>query len=319
LSSVHVCQICPETMVSTTTDWSLPLSVEAYAVCPPIFDMFLAFGAVFFALWVVEFALRPILGPVLARLLDIPFLRDEKECIKLARCIMSLLAMVWFTLDGWHVLQAQGGLTTILSHAPVVQGATGGLLGHSNIHVERVYSYIPSAQRLAVFHTAWEVKNLIDSLVHGDGALFVAHHIGTALVALGSLTPVYHPYVCYYLGWSEASSVVLPLCALLDDTPMGIPALGAKLPRFKKACGCAFAVLFVVFRIVLWSAAAYTYTLDGLAVIQSDACRSAAILRIYLSAIVVFTLLQFFFLVELLQRVYATMKGEVQQQEKKHS
>jgi hypothetical protein len=40
----------------------------------------------------------------------------------------------------------------------------------------RMFTYSPEAQRITLFFVSYQLKNLYDTLVWNDGALFIAHH-----------------------------------------------------------------------------------------------------------------------------------------------
>ena len=41
----------------------------------------------------------------------------------------------------------------------------------------RMFTYIPEGQRVLLFFTAYQIKNLADTIVWNDGILFIIHHI----------------------------------------------------------------------------------------------------------------------------------------------
>jgi hypothetical protein len=49
---------------------------------------------------------------------------------------------------------------------------------------ERSYQFLPWAQRLCLFHIAYEAKNFCDSVIHNDGVVFLVHHVSTGLLAV---------------------------------------------------------------------------------------------------------------------------------------
>ena len=61
--------------------------------------------------------------------------------------------------------------------------------------VERSYLYVAAAQRLCLFHIAYESKNFVDSVIHNDGPIFLVHHFCTGLLAVSFLII---SYILYY-------------------------------------------------------------------------------------------------------------------------
>jgi len=59
-----------------------------------------------------------------------------------------------------------------------------------------------------------------------------------------------------YLGISEASTLILVVLANFDDR-LGIEGLGSAFPTTKILLGVAFAILFILVRVVLWPYFAY--------------------------------------------------------------
>jgi hypothetical protein len=52
----------------------------------------------------------------------------------------------------------------------------------------RMFNHRPAALRLCVFFTAYQVKNMWDTLVWNDGPEFIMHHLLCMFVGYGAIT-----------------------------------------------------------------------------------------------------------------------------------
>jgi len=137
----------------------------------------------------------------------------------------------------------------------------------------RMYQYVPQGHRVLVFFVAYQVKNLYDSYVWEDGAIFLAHHVFAGLTAWAGMYPgVASMYGLFFMGLSEVSSCALCLLANFDDT-FGVVGLGDAFPMAKVIMGVAFAVLFIVCRIVLWPVFAYHFLSDSFTVLKRNSAQ----------------------------------------------
>ena len=62
----------------------------------------------------------------------------------------------------------------------------------------------------------------------------------------------------FFFGISEASSAVLSILALFDEK-LGVKGMAKAFPTAKIILGVVFALLFIVFRIVLWFPVCYYF------------------------------------------------------------
>uniref|UniRef100_A0A7R9WMQ1 TLC domain-containing protein n=1 Tax=Craspedostauros australis TaxID=1486917 RepID=A0A7R9WMQ1_9STRA len=128
---------------------------------------------------------------------------------------------------------------------------------------KRLFTYQPESQRINLFFFSYQIKNLYDTIVWGDGPEFIMHHIICLFTAWGSMFPgTVHNYVPFYFGISEISTAVLCLLANFDDEH-GAIGLGEAWPTGKAVLGGAFAVLFIICRVFLWSTVSYYYCRDA--------------------------------------------------------
>ncbi|CAB9498089.1 expressed unknown protein [Seminavis robusta] len=149
----------------------------------------------------------------------------------------------------------------------LVHAATGKIKGYQAArggYELRLFTYSPRAYHLALFFFWYQVKNTIDTILWNDGIVFVAHHAMTLTVAYGTLRHcVCQAYAPFFFGISEISTAVLCLLANFDDTH-GVPGLADAFPAGKVALGAAFAVAFIVCRVLLWSYCGYFFVNDAM-------------------------------------------------------
>merc|ERR1711871_531179 len=169
---------------------------------------------------------------------------------------------------------------------------------------------------LCRLQVSYELKNLLDSCIFGDGAVFVVHHICTGTLAVFALHPFLHLYSSYFFGVSEVSTVVLCVLACFDDS-RGIQAkdgsnLFAKLfPTSMKVIGVTFAVLFVVIRIVIWPIVSYYFWVDSLALMETpEKTHSFPVVYTFLAFNVGLTILQFAWLAEIIMLAIPVLTGD---------
>lgn len=163
---------------------------------------------------------------------------------------------------------------------------------------QRFYSSHRTCHLLILVQLAYQAKNLIDSYVCGDGALFYAHHIGTGILCAFALAPFIQAYAPFFLGVTEISTAILCILGLFDDDH-GVVGLGDMYPKTKVVVGVVFASVFIPVRNVFWVQESYTFWQDLLVVWQVGPRSYPAI--IYAGTInVLLTLLQFYWTCEIL-------------------
>ena len=68
----------------------------------------------------------------------------------------------------------------------------------------RIYVYLPRFVSLCVTMGAFQVKNLFDTIIYGDGPEFIAHHLVCIFVAWGAISGDFlHLYGIFFFGFSE--------------------------------------------------------------------------------------------------------------------
>ena len=121
------------------------------------------------------------------------FLKLFQNKLKLARFSVDVYLMVYFSYQGFRVLNDFGGWKSFES----MELGSGKI---ATVGKERAYLYRESAQTLCLHQAAYELKNLVDSIVYGDGIVFIVHHITTGLLAIFALHPFLHIYSSFFFG-----------------------------------------------------------------------------------------------------------------------
>ena len=148
--------------------------------------------------------------------------------------------------------------------------------------------------------------------VHYDGIIFLLHHFATASLAMFGLHPFAHLYGAFFFGISELSTAVLCLLALFGDESqpnVGCPALTQLYPNTKKVLGGLFAVLFIVFRVMIWPYLSYHFWCDCLQLLsQEDRIHSAGVVYVFLGSNIFLTALQILWLSEIVAAIKKELK-----------
>eukprot|EP01041_Mallomonas_annulata_P001152 gene1152-2231_t len=249
-------------------------------------DITATFLAAFSLLWLIQgfaFILFSLIGSG-------SIYGPYKNRVILARHTMDVFAMVSFVVMGFEVMNFFGGFTSFALYL----NSSGQVASSS----ERVYYFSAAAQRLIVCQLAYEIKNFCDSAIHGDGVVFLVHHAATALLASCGFNPFLHFYSSFFFGISEISTAIL--CALVCfDEERGIDALPKAYPILMKVLGVAFAVSFIVFRVILWPYVSYYFWIDCLAILNDKSAHSTTVVYLFLISNVFLTSLQIIWLGEI--------------------
>jgi hypothetical protein len=145
----------------------------------------------------------------------------------------------------------------------IVNAVNGKQGAMAKAYEQRMYTYRPEASRITLFFFVYILKNTYDTIIWRDGLEFTIHHLLCLFTAWGVLTRgSAHFYAPFYFGVSELSSAVLCLLANFDDDH-GVKGLSEAWPLGKVVLGAAFAILFVVCRVVCWSTVSYFYCKDA--------------------------------------------------------
>ncbi|GMI21434.1 hypothetical protein TeGR_g14572 [Tetraparma gracilis] len=175
-----------------------------------------------------------------------------------------------------------------------------------------MWTPLPAGHDLLQFFAAYQLKNLYDTVVWDDGALFVAHHVLSGLVAWGGMHAggsggggLGQVYAVFFMGISEVSTALLVLLANFDDE-LGVPGLADAFPTARIVLGAAFTVAFVFIRIAVWPWVAYLFLRDVRAALRDESDELAKARRPWLLVIGgilgALTILQFVWLAEIASR-----------------
>jgi len=134
---------------------------------------------------------------------------------------------------------------------------------------QRMFTYHPAAQQIALVFTMYQVKNTYDTIVFNDGPEFIFHHCLALVASWAGMYPgVGHEYVIFFFGMSEISTAILCLLANFDDEH-GVVGLGDAFPVTKVAVGAVFVVFFILCRVIMWPYFSYHFVRDSMNAIQS--------------------------------------------------
>ena len=252
-----------------------------------------AASIVFVSMFLIERGFRLALSAAFS---NHTVLREKRARHILARMAYTTLALVYISYMGYSMcldLQWAPPDKRTYAYIPYVLPPTA----HG-----RVYSYLPKFAWTCVAMGAFQTKNLLDSIIFGDGPEFIMHHLVCIFVAYGALSGQFlHLYGIFFFGLSEASTALVSVLACFDEK-LGVPELGDEHPLLKITCGISFAVSFIAIRIVVWPYLAYCLTLDCLQVLKEGSSHSEVIVWSFLACLLALTLLQFFWLAEIVRQ-----------------
>jgi len=257
-------------------------------------NMWFSVVTVFLAMWVIEWIARALWSTV-----DSKFIKTDHARIILGRHTNDVVSMIAISYAGWEGLQEFGGW-----------GAYKELIKDGKIlqfGIERVYSFSPACQRLCVLQLAYEAKNFCDSVIHNDGAIFLAHHFLAGCAAFCASTPFMHVYAAFYLGYSEISTIVLCVIVLFDKDH-GLPGLADAYPMTMTITGVLFGALFTLYRIVLWPYVSYYFWQDMYQIHIDNTCHSLP--QFYFVVLINFCLtgVQFYWFKEIIDQAVSLIK-----------
>ena len=184
-----------------------------------------------------------------------PVLEDDTNRLILARHVgVDSMACFIVTYLGFKARHVMKELTD------VVFGRTPAM---TKAYENRMFKYQPEAARISLFFLSYQLKNMYDTIVWDDGALFIAHHVLTLGTIYGALWPgAAQFYAPFYFGISEFSTGVLCLLANFDDEH-GAVGLADAFPMAKAVLGGFFAFTFIMCRVVMWCTVSYYFVPDA--------------------------------------------------------
>ncbi len=160
--------------------------------------------------------------------------------------------------------------------------ANGDAAAISSSARERLYGSSDSFSQLCIATAAFEAYNtVVCSLLIPElrTVAFVTHHIMTFLLATLSFSPAYcHYYGFFFFGASQISS--LPLCAFNALAPLRERYNWAHAPH--DALRAAFAVLFILCRVVVWPIISFGFWRDSLAAISEAWALDVRVIAVFM-------------------------------------
>ena len=94
------------------------------------------------------------------------------------------------------------------------------------------------------------------------------------------------------------------------DANRGIAPLATSFPLLMKALGGAFAVLFIIFRVILWPYFCYFFWIDSLELLRTGTAHNIPILYLFMFVNSALTFLQIFWLREIYVTALKVFSGE---------
>jgi hypothetical protein len=137
-----------------------------------------------------------------------------------------------------------------------------------------------------------------------DGAISFVHHVATGVVTNLAFNPFLHPYAVFFVGLSEISTV--PLCIVIAfQRDKGVPLLSERYPTAELIVGIVFSISFIVCRIFLWGFYSYYFWSDCIDILSHSVPHSTGVVIWYLFANASLSLLQLFWLSQILSAIFA--------------
>ena len=178
---------------------------------------------------------------------------------------------------------------------------------------KRLFGHSNAGHQIALFYLSFQFKNMYDTIVWNDGPEFIMHHLLSGLVAYFALHPGFcHVYAIFFMGVSEFSTAVLSLLANFDEDGHGVVGLAQVFPMTKMILASTFAPSFVVCRIIAWPFIGYYFCRDCFQALELKTKQTndlKYVMYYFLFVIVVLTLLQFFWLGEIVKLSMRELKG----------
>lgn len=208
---------------------------------------------------------------------------SRDSCGKLSRYSVDLILMLIFCFLGFFSVKEYGGYASWFE-AP--------FLG-------KLYNKQPYTTFLCALQSAYEFKSFIDAFLHGDAWIFPVHHALAGSIAYFAATTGFSQcYGSFFLGISEISTTLTCILVLFDET-RGIEGLSEKAPTIKLLSSVTFALLFVIFRIVLWPVVCYFFWVDAIHAWDQYA-QSKVMVVFFLTANTLLSILQLIFLKDII-------------------
>lgn len=157
---------------------------------------------------------------------------------------------------------------------------------------DRIRGYSPTADTMARTMATYQVWNVLMCLYIAEYRTIpsLLHHVGAILVPVLGMEPCLHAYTYFYLGISETSTLPLYIMDTAKYVPVPEPVVYASK--------IAFVVLFMLFRVVIWSGVNLMLWYD---IFRANAFHGTP--RILVMLQIALTILQYYWAYQIVQEV----------------
>lgn len=204
-----------------------------------------------------------------------PLLEDPHNRAVLARNALRAIctgAVSWLGFKYRHVFWSE----LVENKTTKTRTGEGNFWMSPNGFERRLFAYRPGGHRCALLFCAYQIKNTLDGwLVHGEGPVFLLHHV----------VSVFQSWICAHPGGghfyvvasavTEVPAMISSVYACFDGAGGGVPGLGEAWPATKNALGIASGLAFLAYRVVFWFYVFAEYVADLQRAFASErsACR----------------------------------------------
>lgn len=133
--------------------------------------------------------------------------------------------------------------------------------------MERMYSRLPWSQRCVEVMFAYQLYDFAAGFFIAELQTvdMFAHHIMAGSLAFFALYPYAHAYVLFYFGIVELSSVILTGAELVEL----FPKFDRDYPAVRATLQGAFAVSFIIIRLLMWPYMLFFFWSDNYVLVQT--------------------------------------------------
>ena len=164
---------------------------------------------------------------------------------------------------------------------------------HTSIDNDHFYGYSQFVEdHLIAPMISYQGWNALLCLFNADlrDPAMIGHHIATGSLAYFGLHPYVHYYGLFFFGFAELTNIPLTIVDIFKY----FPDLKAKFPALNDLCRVAFAVSFILLRLLLWPYVSFEFWTGSLALLQEGKAHSIFVVSVFLGANIFLTGLQFF-------------------------
>mmetsp|Transcript_22134 Transcript_22134/g.33355 ORF Transcript_22134/g.33355 Transcript_22134/m.33355 type:complete len:261 (-) Transcript_22134:345-1127(-) len=187
-------------------------------------------------------------------------------------------------------------------------GATLWFFGGMSEVEDRLYQNIGPAEKLIKINLAFQtfdfVTTFLDKQMHQRSIMLAHHFVAGSCAFLSVYHATYlHYYMVFYTGCSEISTVPLVFVDLFKY----FPKVGEKVPTFDLICKALFAILFIVFRVVLWPIVTFSYYKESFYSVMDGTAHSVPVVMYFITFGFALTLLQQYWGIKVLKAIGAIL------------